>query len=378
MTTRNWTSYFQDKLDDILEELRVYVEQETPTHNKEAVDRLGAMIAERFRSLGCQVTTIPQSEYGNQLRVEYGTGEEQILILGHFDTVKEIGTLQHSEPWRIEGGKVYGPGVYDMKSGIIFSYYALKAIIEEKLPLQKKLVFFWNTDEEVGSPSSKDLIIAEAKKSDLALVIEPSYVDGELKTSRKGGGDFLLQVHGRAAHAGNDHAKGVNAIEEIARQILKIQSWTDYAAGTTLSVGTIKGGTVSNVVPDFAEAEIDFRVSKREEGDRIIAAMQSLAPVLPGARLTVQLNSNKPPMERTAATEQLFLHAKAQGALEGLALKEIGVGGTSDGNFAAAAGIPVLDGIGPVGDGAHAPHEHVVVGQIAPRIALLLRLLTTL
>jgi len=375
--TSNWTSYFQAKLDTIMEEFRYYVEHETPTHNKEAVDRLGAVIAERFRSLGCEVTTIPQSIYGDQLRIEYGAGEEQILILGHFDTVKEIGTLK-TEPWRIEDGKVFGPGTYDMKSGIIFSYYALKAIIEEKLPLNKKLVFFWNTDEEVGSPSSQELIKEEARKSALSLVIEPSYGEGDLKTSRKGGGDFLLRVRGKAAHAGNDHAKGVNAIEEMAHQVLKIQALTNYEAGTTLSVGTIKGGSVSNVVPDFAEAEVDFRVSTIEEGERIIAAMKSLTPVLPGAELEVVLTSNKPPMERTAATEALFLHAKAQAALEGMELKEIGVGGTSDGNFAAAVGIPVLDGIGPVGDGAHAPHEHVVVEQIAPRIALLLRLLTTL
>jgi glutamate carboxypeptidase len=375
--TINWTPYFRHQLNDILEELRVYVEMESPTHDKQAVDRLGAYIAERFRALGCRVDEIPQRQYGNQLRVEYGEGEEQILILGHFDTVKEIGTLA-SEPWRIEDGKVFGPGTYDMKAGIVMSYFALQAIIREKQPLHKKLVFFWNTDEETGSLSSQEWIKQEAKRSKLALVLEPSYGDGFLKTSRKGGGDLVLKVKGRAAHAGNDHAKGINAIEELAHHILTIQSWTDYQVGTTLSVGTVKGGSASNVIPEQAEAVIDVRISTASEAERIISNMQGLKPVLPGAELKFEVASMKPPMERTAETEKLFRQAQELGRLEGLELQEIGVGGTSDGNFAAAVGTPTLDGLGPVGDGAHASHEHVVIDQLPGRIGLLVRLLTTL
>jgi glutamate carboxypeptidase len=375
--TMNWTQYFRHQLNEILEELRVYVEMETPTHDKQAVDRLGAYIAEKFRTLGCRVEEIPQREYGNQLRIEYGQGEEQILVLGHFDTVKEIGTLA-SEPWRIEDGKAYGPGTYDMKAGIVMSYFALQAIIREKLPLKHKLVFFWNTDEETGSLSSEEWIKQEAKRSKLALVLEPSYGDGYLKTSRKGGGDIVLTVKGRAAHAGNDHAKGINAIEELAHHILAIQSWTDYEAGTTLSVGTVKGGSASNVIPEQAEAVIDVRISTASEAERIISRMQELKPVLPGAELIFRVKSMKPPMERTADTEKLFQKALELGRLEGLELREIGVGGTSDGNFAATVGTPVLDGLGPVGDGAHASHEHVVIDQLPGRTALLVRLLTTL
>jgi len=373
----HWTPYFQAQLESILNELRIYVELESPTHNKEAVDRLGRLIKQRFCELGCRVDEIPQTKFGNQLRMEYGDGDEQLLILGHFDTVKELGTLA-SEPWRITDGKAYGPGTYDMKAGIVFTYFALKAIVEHQLPVNKKLVFFWNTDEETGSHSSEAWIRAEAKKSAAALVIEPAYGDGLLKTSRKGGGDFYLTVQGRPAHAGNDHAWGVNAIQEIAHQILAIQSWTDYEAGTTLSVGTIKGGTVSNVVPEHAEAVIDVRISRQSEAERIASLMNGLTPVLPGAQLKVKGGITKPPMERTAGTERLFLHACEQARLEGISLQEIGVGGTSDGNFAAAAGTPTLDGLGPVGDGAHAPHEHIVVDAIPGRIALLLRLLTTL
>lgn len=373
----NWTEYFQAQLPEIIRELKQFVEMESPTHNKQAVDRLGELIKDRFHSLGCEIEMLPQQQFGNQIRATYGTGTEQILILGHFDTVKEIGTLAQ-EPWRIEEGKAYGPGVYDMKAGIVFSYFALKAIIQHQLPLSKKIVFFWNTDEEVGSPSSAALIAAEAKKSKLALVIEPAYGSGDLKTSRKGGGDFLLKVIGRAAHAGNDHQSGINAIEELARQIVKIQSWTNYDEGTTLSVGTIRGGKVSNVIPEHAEAEIDLRVTSAAETEKIRRWLQELAPELTGAKLEVKEGVIKPPMERTEETERLFLHAKKQARLEGIELGEIGAGGTSDGNFTAAAGTPTLDGLGPVGDGAHASHEHVVIEQIPGRIALLLRLMTTL
>lgn len=375
--TTPWTPYFQEKLPIILEEIKQLVEMETPTHNKLAVDRLGEVIHEKFAALGCHVDVISQTEYGNQIQVEYGTGEEQILILGHFDTVKEIGTLD-KEPWRIEDGKAYGPGTYDMKSGIVFSYFALQAIKEHAINLNKRLVFFWNSDEEVGSRSSQKHIEAEAKKSAVVLVVEPSFADGYIKTSRKGGGDFVLRAQGRAAHAGNDHANGINAIEELAHHILEIQSWTDYEAGTTLSVGTIKGGSVSNVVPEYAEAVIDVRASQISEAERITKQMQELKPFHPGASITVTGGFEKMPMERTAAVEKLFAHAAEQAKLEGFELKEIGVGGTSDGNLAASAGATVLDGLGPVGDGAHAVNEHIVIDAIPQRIALLLRLLTTL
>jgi glutamate carboxypeptidase len=372
-----WTSYFENQLDEILNELKTYVEMETPTYDKQAVDRLGAYISDRFTALGCTLKTIPQSETGDQLILEYGSGEEQILILGHFDTVKDHGTLAR-EPWRIEDGKAYGPGTYDMKAGIVFSYYALKAIVDNGLSMNKKLVFFWNTDEETGSHSCRELMKALGRDSALALVIEPAYGAGLLKTSRKGGGEFKLTVKGRAAHAGNDHAHGVNAIAELAQHVLNIQSWTDYERGTTLSVGLIKGGSASNVVPEHAEAMIDVRVSQASESERITRLMQSLKPIHPEAQLIIEGAIDKYPMERTQGTERLYHLAREQARLEGLELGEIGVGGTSDGNIVAESGCPVLDGLGPVGDGAHASHEHIVIGAIPSRIALLVRLFTTL
>ncbi|ASS76198.1 peptidase M20 [Tumebacillus algifaecis] len=372
-----WTRYFEGHLQEVLAELQTYVEMETPSHEKARIDLLGAVIAERFAALGCTVEKIAQPAQGDQLRISYGTGDEQILVLGHFDTVKDVGTLA-TEPWRIEDGKAYGPGTYDMKSGIVFSYFALKAMIEHGIEPQKKLVFFWNTDEEIGSPSGSAPIVEEAKKSALALVIEPCYGDGYLKTSRKGGGVFTVRAKGRAAHAGNEHQSGINAVWELAHQILTIQGWTDYEAGTTLSVGKIIGGTTFNVVPEHAEMVVDVRVQTAAESERVTKLFAELKPVLPGAELHVSGEIDKFPMERTSGTERLYLHAQEQAKLEGFALKEIGVGGVSDGNVAALAGIPILDGLGPVGDGAHAPHEHITVAEIPRRIALLLRLFSTL
>ncbi|MCM2535813.1 M20 family metallopeptidase [Neobacillus pocheonensis] len=342
---QRWNNFFQNKIDDILLELKNYVEMESPSSNKEAVDKLGSYIQQQFIKLGCRLTRIKQEEFGDQLRLEYGEGEEQILILGHFDTVKDIGTLEQ-EPWRVEEGRVYGRGTYDMKAGIVFAYFALQAIREHNLPLNKRLVFLWNTDEEMGSPSSREYIQEEASKSSSVLVLEPSYGNGSLKTSRKGGGEFKVMVHGKAAHAGNDHAKGVNAIAELAHHILEIQSWTNYEEGTTLSVGMINGGSASNVVPEFAEAIVDVRVAKKSAMSVIQNRTVALTPVHPEAKVSVHWEFVTPPMERTKQTEQLYRLAYEQAAEEGFDLTEMNAGGTSDGNFAAAAGVPVLDGLG--------------------------------
>lgn len=373
----SWSSYFQTQLPEIIAELKRYVEIESPTHQKVAVDQMMDYVSTRFVELGCEKTVIPQKEYGDQICFTYGDGEEQILVLGHLDTVKPLGTLE-TEPWRIDGNIIYGPGILDMKAGIVIAYFALRTIIEHRLPLHKKLVFFWNTDEETGSHSSRKWIEQEARKSKCALVLEPAVGEGDLKSSRKGGGEFTLRVKGRAAHAGNDHAKGVNAIEEIAHQIALIQSWTNYDKGTTLSVGTITGGTVSNVVPDFSKAQIDVRVSKAEEVERINRLFDSLTPRLRGAKLEVTGGIDKMPMERTSETELLVRQAMLAADQEGFTIGEKSVGGTSDGNIAVTAGIPVLDGLGPIGDGMHANEEHIRIDLLPRQIAIFLRLLLAL
>jgi glutamate carboxypeptidase len=234
----------------------------------------------------------------------------------------------------------------------------------------------FTTDEEVGSLTSRALVEAEARRSRLVLVLEPALAGGQLKTSRKGVGDFTVTAYGRAAHAGGDHQKGVNAIEELAYHIPVLQKLTDYEAGTTLNVGVIRGGTASNVVPEWAEMEVDFRVSQAGEADRVAEIVQGLSPVLPGARLEITGGLNRPPMEHNARMAQTFARARQLSASIGLALEEGSTGGGSDGNFTAALGVPTLDGMGAVGDGAHAAHEHIVISSLAERAALLATILT--
>ncbi len=375
--TQPWHTHFETILPAILAELEQFVAIESPTYDKPAVDKLGQLIFDRFAQLGCVTTRIPQEQVGDCIRAQWGFGEEQILVIGHFDTVKPIGTLEQ-QPWRIDAGKIYGPGIFDMKAGIVFSLFALKTIIEAQLRPNKQLVFLWNSDEEVGSPFSVTAIEAEAQKSSAVLVVEPAHGAGALKTSRKGGGEFRIQVYGTSAHAGNDHEKGANAIAELAQQIVKMQAFTDYAAGTTVSVGLIEGGTRVNVVPDYAQARIDVRAKTIAQAKQLTDNMLTLQSALAGTRVVVEGGFDKPPMERTDGTIQLFQHAQHLATLEGFALTEASVGGMSDGNYTSALGIPTLDGLGAVGDGAHAVHEHIVLTEIPQRIALLLQLLVTL
>jgi glutamate carboxypeptidase len=371
-----WHTYFETHLTEILNELSKYVQTESPTHNKIAVDQMSDLIANRFAGLGCAVKRISQSKVGDFIRAEWGTGDEQILVVGHFDTVKPTGTIE-KQPWRIEGDKVYGPGIFDMKAGIVFSYYALKAMIEQGLVPDKRLVFFWNSDEEIGSPYSIEAIKEEARRSKAALIMEPAHMQN-LKTSRKGGGEFCIRAFGHSTHAGNDHEKGINAIEELAHQILRVQGFTDYAAGTTVSVGMIRGGTAVNVVPDFAEVRIDVRAKTASEANRLTEKMQSLTPLLSGSRIEITGGFEKLPMERTAGTERLFQLAQKIASAEEYTVGEASVGGMSDGNTTSSLGIPTLDGLGAVGDGAHAEHEHILIHHIPYRIALIMRMLLEL
>ena len=360
-------------LPDALALLKQLVGLESPSHNKAAVDACADFVAGQLRQFGASVQTAPQTTAGNHLVATWAggsSGSSQFLTLFHLDTVWPVGTLRHM-PIREEDGKLYGPGTYDMKASVVIALMALQAVREAGLKPRCPIRLLFTSDEEAGSETSRALIEDEARRSSLVLVMEPAMAGGQLKTFRKGVGTFHIVAHGQAAHAGVDHQKGVNAIEELAHQITYLQKLTDYAQGTTVNVGTIRGGSASNVVPQRAEMEVDFRVSNVSEADRIVAVISGLKPALPGTQLEINGGFNRPPMIRTPTTIATFEQARRLGAGIGLTLEEGSTGGGSDGNFTAALGIPTLDGIGALGDGAHAAHEHVIIHGLVDRAALL-------
>jgi glutamate carboxypeptidase len=366
-----------DALPATLTLLKELVALESPSHDKSAVDVCSAHVARQLRNLGAEVTVIPQAIAGDHLTALWPGNDRssQFLTLCHLDTVWSRGTLT-TIPLREEDGKLFGPGVYDMKAGTAILLTALKVLKGTGLSPRHPVRLLFTSDEEVGSITSRDLIETEAQRSCLTVVLEPALAGGQLKTFRKGVGDFTVVAHGRAAHAGGDHQKGVNAIEELAYHIPALQKLTDYESGTTVNVGTIKGGSASNVVPERAEMEVDFRISQMAEIDRVTAAVQGLQPVLAGARLEIDGGLNRPPMEHNMMMVKTFEQARRLAAGIGLTLEEGSTGGGSDGNFTAALGTPTLDGMGAIGDGAHAAHEHVIISSLADRAALLATILT--
>ena len=367
--------------------LKRLVETESPSHDKAAVDRVGALVAEECRRLGAQVELHPQAEVGDLIEARFSphplplprggrrvreTGIS-ILLLAHMDTVFPLGTLAKM-PFYEKDGRVYGPGTSDMKGGIVVALAAIEAAIQGG-SRRRPITALFTSDEETGSASSRALIEKLAKESALVLVLEPGLPDGSIKTWRKGVGDFFVAVHGKAAHAGGDHEKGRNAIEEMAHQVLAIQKMTDYSKGTTLNVGVIHGGTVINAVPDKAVIEVDLRVMQPSEAGRIITALQSLRPVLEGTILEVTGELNRPPMPFDETMKATFEKAKAIAAGAGLEIKAGGTGGASDANFVAPLGIPLLDGLGPAGDGSHSEREFIFKDSLAERARLVRALL---
>lgn len=368
-------SYLTAHQADMVAHLIRLAGMESPTDNKAAIDRLGAALADELRDLAAAVDMLPQADAGNHLRARWGDGSGGLLLLCHMDTVWDIGTLARM-PLRIEDGRLYGPGTFDMKGGIVNALWAIRALRELALFPDHRITLLITSDEEVGSHTSRGLIESEAIAHDAVFVLEPAHPPrASLKTWRKGVGVYHMKATGVAAHAGAAHDQGVNAIEELAHQVMAVQALTDYAAGTTVNVGVIGGGTRSNVVPEQAWAEVDMRVMNQAEAERVDRFMKSLAPRLPGARLEISGGLNRPPMVRTPAGIALFRQAEAVASELGFAVDETGTGGGSDGNFTAALGVPTLDGLGVAGDGGHAQHEHVIVSSLPQRAALLAGLL---
>src|SRR5579859_923628 len=365
---------------DMLRVLRRFVTSESPSLEKAAADRCCTVVAKEWRKRGANVEPIPQKHCGDHLRVTFSPDKSpsigQLLVLGHYDTVYSTGTLK-TMPFRISGGKAYGPGIFDMKAGIVQALFALQALQRAKLELQKQIVFLWTSDEEIGSESSRKLIEMEACRSDAVFVLEPSFgPHGLVKTARKGVGTAELVVQGRASHAGLAPEEGINAVHELAAQLTRIEKWNDTRRGISINADIVEGGTRTNVIAERARAVLDLRALRIPDMRSVERRLQALRPVHKGAKLKITGGFDRPPLERKMCAA-LFARARSLARQINLSLGECTAGGGSDGNFTGALGIPTLDGFGAVGGGAHSDHEYVLIKAMPVRAALLAALLAT-
>ncbi len=368
------------KLPALLAFTRQLVRAESPSDSKAAVDACIALAAAHALALGGRVKIHRNPTLGNALEARFGSRKSSakpILLLGHLDTVWPLGTLQtmpcRLSPDGVSNGRLWGPGVLDMKAGVAMAFTALELLAESGC-LKREIILLLTGDEEIGSTASRPITEALAKTCSAVYVLEPAQ-GLAYKTSRKGIGNWCIDVTGIAAHAGVDFEKGANAIRELSRVVEKVSGWTDLKRGLTVSVGVAAGGTKSNVIPAHAWAEVEARIVRRTDGPRIERKFAALKAHDPRCALTITGGINRPPMERRPGTVRLFHQAQALAHELGFALDEASTGGGSDGNFTAALGIPTLDGMGAVGEGAHARHESVLVAHLAPRAALLAAML---
>jgi glutamate carboxypeptidase len=362
----------------LLDLTRQLVQAESPSDAKSAVDACVVLTAAHLKQLGGRIKLHRQRDHGNALEARFGprssdrTPAKPILLLGHLDTVWPLGTLQ-SMPCRVRNGRLRGPGTLDMKAGVAMASTAIELLIEADL-LRREIILLLNGDEEIGSPASRPITEDLARRCAAVYVLEPAQ-GLACKTARKGIGDWRIQVQGVAAHAGVDFEKGANALRELARIIETVSGWTDLKRGLTVSVGVAAGGTKSNVVPAEAWVDVDVRIPRLADAARIARKFAALRAADPRCTLAVKGGINRPPMERSRGTVRLFLKARSLARDLGFELNEASTGGGSDGNFTAALGIPTLDGMGAVGEGAHASHESVLIEHLAPRTALLAAML---
>lgn len=368
------------QLPDMLRTLRRFVTTESPSLEKAAADRCCSVIAKEWRKRDARVERIPQKHRGDHLRVILPPSQPraagQLFVLGHYDTVYSTGTLKEM-PFRISGGKAYGPGIFDMKAGIVQALFALQAFQRARLRPKKQIVFLWTSDEEIGSESSRKLIETEARHSDAVFVLEPSFGPrGLAKTARKGVGEALLLVKGRASHAGLAPEEGINAVHELAAQLARIEKWNDARRGISINADIVEGGTRTNVIAERAHAVLDLRALRTFDMHSIERRLRALRPIHRGAKLKITGGFDRPPLERKICAA-LFAHAKSLAKQMNLFLGECTAGGGSDGNFTGALGIPTLDGLGAVGDGAHSNHEYIFMNTMPVRAALLAALLAT-
>ncbi|MCY3916435.1 MAG: M20 family metallopeptidase [Chloroflexi bacterium] len=370
---RRILNYLRDHGDEMVADLKRLIALESPTSYKPAVDALGAALAQELRGLGGAVEVIPKAEVGDVLRASWNPGEGGIVIMSHMDTVWDVGTVA-GRPTRIDGDRLYGVGAMDMKGGIVIALWALRALRALGLFPERPITYLLNSDEETGSKHSSGEIETEALAHNVVFVTEPPQ-DGAYKTQRKGVSHYTITAKGRAAHSGADHEQGVNAIEEIAHQVIAVEAMTDYEIGTTANVGVISGGTRPNVVPAEARVEINVRAWTRVNQRAIHEKMMNLKAVHPEAEIIVEGGVGVPPMERSPAIAALFARAQTLAAEMGIALEEGRTGGGSDGNKTAALGVPTLDGMGMVGEGGHAINEYGEISSLAERAAIMAAML---
>lgn len=368
------------RLPEMLRVLRRFVITESPSLEKSAADRCCSVIAKEWRKLGVRVERLSQKRGGDHLRIIYLPDKPrragQLLVLGHYDTVYSTGTLKEM-PFRVSGGKAYGPGIFDMKAGIVQALFALQALQRARLSPKKQIVFLWTSDEEIGSKSSRKLIETEAQHSDAVLVLEPSFGPrGLVKTARKGVGEAELIVQGRASHAGLAPEEGINAVHELAAQLTRMETWNDSRNGVSINADIVEGGTRTNVVAERARAVLDLRALRFSDMRHIERRLHALRPIHKGARLKITGGFDRPPLERKMCAA-LFARAKSIAEQMKLTLGECTAGGGSDGNFTGALGVPTLDGLGAVGHGAHSSCEYVLTHAMPARAALLAALLAS-
>ncbi|HET7209137.1 MAG TPA: M20 family metallopeptidase [Terriglobales bacterium] len=373
----NRLPFFLERQSAMVETIRQMVEIESPSDSKASVDRLGRWLAGKFEALGGHSKFHRAADFGDHLQVDFPGRDRRppVLLLGHLDTVYSLGTLAKM-PCRQDHGRLYGPGALDMKSGIAFMLFAIDALRDQGGTLPRAVTVLLVSDEEVGSRSSRRIIEELAKRSATVFVLEPSFgPKGAAKTARKGVGEYTLKVTGKAAHAGLDFEEGHSAILELARQIDRVSGFVDHKRGLTVNVGLIQGGTRVNVIPAEASASIDVRVVRAGEAQGIDKKLRSLKAFDRNCTLKIDGGMERPPMERTPKVTELFAKAAALAKAAGWKLEEAAVGGGSDGNLTAALGVPTLDGLGGVGEGAHAVHESIVISEVPKRAALLAALI---
>ncbi|HET9099619.1 MAG TPA: M20 family metallopeptidase [Acidobacteriaceae bacterium] len=366
---------------NMLEQLEALVSIESPSEGKTSLDQASRLVARWFEALGGKILWHRQKKFGDLLEVRFGGmarrskasadgRRKPTLLLGHLDTVWPMGTLEKM-PFRVAKGKAFGPGVFDMKAGVVMALHAI-AMLRERQALPTPVVVLLVSDEEIGSPVSRAVTEKIALECSAVFVLEPAQgPQGAYKTARKGVGDYRVHVRGVAAHSGVDFEKGHSAVLEMARLIEKISQFTDLKTGLTVNPGTLCGGTRTNVVAAEAQAEVDVRIARMRDAARVEKLFRGLRATDRACTLTITGGMNRPPMERSRGTVGLFQHAQGLANAMGFALEEASTGGGSDGNFTAALGIPTLDGMGAVGEGAHAPHESIVLSELAKRTALL-------